>query len=29
LPAVGVRTFIVGKRGKPLSPDALAKEFAK
>ena len=29
MPAVGMRTFIVGKRGKAVSPDRLAHEFAK
>jgi integrase len=29
MPAIGMRTFVVGQRGKPLSPDRLAKEFAK
>ena len=29
MPAVGIKTFIVGKRGKPLTPDRLAHEFAR
>jgi Phage integrase family len=29
MPAVGITTFIVGKRGHALTPDALAKEFVK
>jgi site-specific recombinase XerD len=29
MPAVGTKTFIVGQRGKPLTPDRLAHEFAK
>ena len=29
MPAIGMKTFIVGKRGKPLTPDTLAHEFAK
>jgi integrase len=29
MPAVGIRTFIMGKRGKPMTADTLAKELAK
>ena len=29
MPAVGIRTYVVGKRGGSLTPDAVAGEFAK
>ncbi len=29
MPAIGMRTYVVGKRGGPLTPDAVAGEFAK
>ena len=29
MPAVGIRTYMVGKRGESLTPDAVAGEFAK